>query len=373
MYLFYHFPAIRNSLLTFGIFGLLTLLLLDTRVEAENSGAMTEVVQVTSDLDGFILHPSGQRFIPWGHNYASVDLISRLAADPERVAREFVAMKAAGTTVARIHPEMPLLIKGPKEADPKGLKLLTQLLKIAADTNIRLQITGLACYSIDKRLDWYDGMNEEERWAVQAFFWETIAKACAQSPAVFAFDLLNEPGAIGKAENGWYTGRMGDVEFCQFLTLDPQNRSGDEIFSTWTRQMIAAIRKHDPNCLVTMGMLPFPGAYRGLAEQLDFTSPHIYPQSGKVDEALSLLKKFEWGIPIVIGETFPLSCGVDEERAFLLQSRPFAQGWIGHWPDESPQKLAKLVQSGKASIQNRVWLAWTDLFQEIGPQMTNEQ
>ena len=75
--------------------------------------------------------------------------------------------------------------------------------------------------------------------------------------------------------------------------------------------------------------------------------------------------------PVVIGETFPLSCGVEDERDFLLKSRPFAQGWIGHWPDDSPAKLAELKKDGKATIQNAIWLSWVELFQEIGPQMTD--
>ena len=65
-----------------------------------------ETVKIAPDKRGFVLHPSGDRYIPWGHNYGSVDLMERLANDPARVEREFTEMKAAGTTVARIHPEM---------------------------------------------------------------------------------------------------------------------------------------------------------------------------------------------------------------------------------------------------------------------------
>ena len=45
----------------------------------------------------------------------------------------------------------------------------------------------------------------------------SIARTCAESQAVFAYDLVNEPGAVGPAAEGWYLGRMGDVEFCQQL------------------------------------------------------------------------------------------------------------------------------------------------------------
>jgi hypothetical protein len=119
-----------------------------------------------------------------------------------------------------------------------------------------------------------------------------------------------------------------------------------------------------------MGMLPFPGAYKAAAEQLDFVSPHLYPKAGKVEDELTLLQKFDWGKPIVIGETFPLSCSADDERDFLLKSREFAHGWIGHWPDESPAELAELKRTGKATIHNAIWLSWVELFEDIGPQMT---
>jgi len=332
-------------------------------------GADLETVKVAPDKKGFVLHPSGRRYIPWGHNYASVDILERLAKDPKRVEREFAEMKAAGTTVARIHPELPRILSGPSAVDARGVEAIQQLLAIAGKTGIHLKITGLANYRIKDRVAWYDTLPERDRWQAQAFFWETIARTCADSPAVFAYDLVNEPGAAGKPDEGWYLGRMGDVEFCQRLTLNPGERNGDDIFHDWTKLMVASIRKHDPVHLITLGMLPFPGAYKAAAEHLDFVSPHLYPKTGKVDEELALLKKFDWGKPIVIGETFPLSCGVDDERDFLLRSREFAHGWIGHWPDESPTELAELKRTGKATIHNAIWLSWVELFEELGPQM----
>lgn len=86
-------------------------------------------------------------------------------------------------------------------------------------------------------------------------------------------------------------------------------------------------------------------------------------------EEIALLKQFAFGKLIVIGETFPLSCGADDEREFLLKSRGLAQGWIGHWPDESPEQLAELKKQGKISIAQSMWLSWVELFREIGPEM----
>lgn len=335
----------------------------------DSSSPAMERVKIASNQNGFVLHPSGRAFVPWGHNYASVDLLDRVAKDPKRVEREFAEMKAAGTNVARIHPEMPRILTGPEQVNPQGLEQLRIVVRIAEQSGIYLKVTGLACYQIKDRIGWYDALDESDRWKTQAFFWKTIAGACADSPAIFAYDLVNEPAAAAKPMDGWYTGRMGDVEFCQRLTLTPGNRNGDELFRTWTARMVAAIRQSDPERLITMGMLPFPGAYRAAAENLDFVSPHLYPKTGKVEDELKLLKQFAWGKPIVIGETFPLSCGAADEREFLLQSRGIAHGWLGHWPDESPATLAELKKSGKATIHNAIWLSWVELFREVGPQM----
>ncbi len=332
-----------------------------------------EFVRISPDKKGFVLDPSDDRYVPWGQNYASVDIMERMAKDPTRVEREFAAMKAAGATVARIHPEMPALLDGPSKANAQALDRLGHLLRIAENSGVYLQVTGLACYKIKNRTAWYDALDDESRWKAQEFFWSTIARTCAKSAAVFCYDLVNEPAAAGQRAEGWYTGRMGDVEFCQRLTLGQPGRSGDDIFRDWTKRMIAAIRKHDPRHLITLGMLPFPGAYKTAAEQLDFVSPHLYPKSKQVDAEIALLKRFDFGKPIVIGETFPLSCGADDEREFLLRSRAFANGWIGHWPDESPEELAQLKKQGKTTIAQSMWLSWVDLFRELGPEMKKQE
>ena len=330
-----------------------------------------QTIDVSPDKKGFVLARSGERFVPWGNNYA-LDLMERLAHDPARVERDFAEMKAAGANVARIHPEMPAFFSGPNQIDPGAIERLRSLLAVAQKNGMYLHITGLACYRMKQRMAWYDAEDEVHRWDTQALFWENVAKACAASPSVFCYDLINEPAANGKPSDGWYTGRMGEFEFCQRLSLDSA-KSSDEIFRTWTARMVESIRKYDKKHLITLGMLPFPGYYNAAAKQLDFVSPHIYPASKKVPDAIELLKKFDVGKPIEIGETFPLNCGVDDERTFLLESRAIAAGWVGHWPDEDPSSLRELKKSGKITPGQMIWLFWVDLFTEVRPSMTKSR
>lgn len=341
-----------------------------TSVPVCQGAAIMQRVEVAPDHKSFVLNPSGHRFVPWGHNYGSVDILHRLSKDKSRVERDFAEMKAAGTTVVRVHPEMPMLMLGPTQMNPRGIELLDELLQIAQNNGIYLDITGLACYPIKDRMPWYEALDEDGRWKAQEFFWENIARTCAKAPAVFCYCLVNEPAPSGTQSDGWYAGRMGDVEFCQRLTLNAGKRSSDEIFDQWTSRMVAAIRRQDPRRLITLGMLPFPNLYKSLSARLDFVSPHLYPASGKVEQELALLKQFDWGKPIVIEETFPLSCGVDDERQFLLKSRGIAAGWIGHWPDQPPSRLADLQKSGNITPGDAMWLGWVNLFKQIGPQMT---
>jgi hypothetical protein len=76
--------------------------------------------------------------------------------------------------------------------------------------------------------------------------------------------------------------------------------------------------------------------------------------------------------PIVVEGTFPLTCGVADEREFLLQSRRIASGWIGQYPEETPNQLLDLKRSGKITAGQALYLSWIELFREVGPQMLRQ-
>jgi hypothetical protein len=275
--------------------------------------------------------------------------------------------------VIRIHLQFPDFVKGPGRFDPEALARLTQMLELAKKHRIYLDITGLSCYRKNKRADWYDAMSDKDRWRTQAQFWEAIAERCASSPAVFGYDLINEPIVSGKRKDGWYTGEFGGYEFLQRLSLDQGDRPLDDIAREWTRTMVAAIRKRDKTHLITIGMLPAWGVSpKAVGPELDFIAVHIYPRAGKVEDAIANLKQFDVGKPIVIEETFPLYCGVADERQFLLSSRDIASGWIGQYPDASPAELKARQRSGQITMADAAYLNWVELFDELGPRMLGQ-
>jgi Cellulase (glycosyl hydrolase family 5) len=342
-----------------------------------STNAAREWIQVSKDKQGFACEPSGRRFIPWGFNYDR-DYKSRLLEDYWEgewgtVEKDFREMKALGANVVRIHLQFARFMDAPDRPNEKSLERLGRLVKLAENTGLYLDLTGLGCYRKKDVPAWYSSMGESERWAAQARFWEAVARRCADSPAIFCYDLMNEPIVpVGRRAAGdWLAGELGEFVYCQFISLDQADRPQAEIARKWIAQLVAAIRKHDKRHLVTVGLLPFSlegspwlSGFVPLTEagKLDFVSVHLYPKTGQLKEDLKALHGFNVGKPVVIEETFPLSCTIPEMRQFLEASRKDAAGWIGFYWGQTPSELNK---SGK--VGDTITAAWLKLFQELNP------
>ena len=108
---------------------------------------------------------------------------------------------------------------------------LAKLLKLAGEQCIYIDLTGLGCYHKKDVPAWYDKLAEKDRWDVQARFWTAIAARCARSPAVFCYDLMNEPVVPGgKRQDGdWLGPPFAGKHFVQFITLDQADRPRPDI------------------------------------------------------------------------------------------------------------------------------------------------
>jgi Cellulase (glycosyl hydrolase family 5) len=341
--------------------------------------AKLEPVRVARDGKSFVLEPSGKKFIHWGFNYDH-DAKGRLIEDYwtdewPAIAGDFAEMKQLGANVVRVHLQFGKFMSAPDKPNSKAIDRLGDLVKLAEKTGLYLDLTGLGCYHKADVPEWYDKLSESDRWATQARFWEAVAGRCKESAAVFCYDLMNEPVVPGgkRKPGDWLGPPFGDKHFVQVITLDQADRKRPDIAREWVKHLAGAIRKTDKNHLITVGLVDWsldkPGLTSGfvpkaIADDLDFLAVHIYPQAGKVDEAIETLKGFAVGKPIVIEETFPLRCGRDEFESFLKKSEDHAAGWIGFYWGTPPEELKK-----EKGIASAMLLGWLEVFQKRGKEL----
>ena len=358
----------------------ITLLIIVLCAAGPTSAADMEWVKVSGDTKGFVLSESGQKFIPWGFNYDH-EGDGKLIEDYwdnqwPTVESAFREMKELGANVVRIHLQFGIFMENPTKPRQSSLDQLARLVRLAEKTGVYLDVTGLGCYHKPDVPPWYDKLSEQERWQAQAVFWEAVAKTCAESPAIFCYDLMNEPVVAGgdKKRDDWLGPGFGDKHFVQYITLDRAGRERPDIARQWVRTLVMAIRKHDKRHLVTVGLVPWsldkPGLTSGfvpetIAGDLDFIAVHIYPEKGKVNEAIETLKGFAAvGKPVVIEEIFPLKCDAKELGRFIDQSRQHATGWIGFYWGKTPDELRPAK-----TIPEAITLSWLELFEEKTPHM----
>ncbi len=338
-----------------------------------------EFIQVSKDGRHFIRSDSGTVFTPWGFNYDH-DAANRLIEtywnkEWETIAGDFAEMKQLGANTVRIHLQVSRFMNSPTNTNRDSLDQLARLIALAEETGLYLDVTGLGCYDKQDVPAWYNQLDEKPRWAVQARFWEAVAAICRNSPAVFCYDIMNEPVVTeDKKDRDWTPGAFGDRYFVQRLTLDFAGRSPKQIAGAWVKEMVNAIRKHDRRHLITVGAIPWamtwPNAKplfysKDVSKDLDFVSLHIYPKKGEVGQALKALAVYDIGKPIVIEEMFPLSCPVSDLDQFIDGSKPLAAGWLGfYWG-----KTIDEYKQGKEDIAEAITREWLEYFVRKTPSM----
>ena len=336
-------------------------------------------VRVSEDKVGFVCgEGGGERFVVWGINYDHDDpgrlLEDYWVSEWPRVEEDFAEIKALGANVVRIHLQVGRFMKAAGEPNAEALAQLRRLVQLAERAGLYLDITGLGCYHKQDVPAWYDAMDEAGRWGVQAAFWEAVTGVCAASPAVFCYDLMNEPILPGaEKETDWLAGEFGGKYFVQRITLDLAGRSREEVAAAWVTRMIAAIRKVDGRHLITVGVIPWVFAFGGgrpffnseeVGGKLDFVSVHFYPKAGQVEKALTALKVYDVGKPLVVEEMFPLECSTEELDAFVQGARGFADGWIGFYWGRTAEEY-----TADGDLRGAIVAGWLKYFQSGAERM----
>lgn len=303
-------------------------------------------VKVSDDRSHFVLS-DGERFTPWGFNY--LGLFDHLAEEewhtPEgwaRIEKDFREMKQLGANVVRWHLQFETYMAAVDQPKADQLARLRKLLDLARDTGLYLDLTGLNCYRKSRIPAWYDTLPEAERWASQAVFWEAVAKTCAHHPAVWCYNLTNEPviGEPKPGEHPWVGGELGGFCFVQRISNTPAGRPRDRIAEAWVKQLTGAIRKHDRQSLVTVGEIPWSQVWPTAkpvfytpqtAAHLDFVSVHFYPARNQLDKDVAALSAYDMGKPIVVEEVFPLNCTLADLDRFIDATDGKVDGWVSHY------------------------------------------
>jgi len=315
-------------------------------------------IAVSEDGRDLVDADTGRRFVVWGVNYDH-DEQHRLIEDYwidewETVVADFEEIKALGANVVRVHLQFAKFMDAPDQPNAKSLAQLGKLLKLAERLRLYLDITGLGCYRKADVPDWYDEMTEAQRWAAQASFWRAVAGACKDSDAVLFYDLMNEPiiGGNRKPGDRWLAGELGGFHFVQRITLEPGDRTRQEIARAWVKRLTEAIREVDDDALITVGVIPWVFVFGGgeplfhhpdVGGPLDLVCVHFYPKTGEVDRAIKALRAYDIGKPLIIEEIFPLKAPLHDAAAFIEQSRPIdirgaimAQ-WLEWFKDHAPK------------------------------------
>jgi hypothetical protein len=339
-----------------------------------------ERIVVSPDGRGFVTAQSHQPLHPWGFNSGNhgrliEDFWNR---DWDTLVSDFQKMKAMGANVVRVHLQFGKFMRGRNSPNTVALHQYKRLLRLAEETGLYLDITGLACYRPADVPKWYDGFDIGTRWTAQANFWRAIAEAGKDTPAIFCYDIMNEPFVPGSQRKlgDWRSGSLfGGYDFVQFISLDQSRGTREELARQWLTVMRGAIRENDTNALVTVGMLPWSEKWHFLSgfdpklceDQLDFISVHIYPEKKLPAEALECAREFAVGKPLVIEETFPLYCDSAQLEKFLFDSRDYATGWIGHFDGDSITEINALQKHHKAKTGQLLYRQWMELFVKLGP------
>jgi len=363
-----------------------------------------QLIETGPDGRGFVECDSGHPYIVFGTNYYDphtgwAPKIWR-RFDPEKVRRHFHIMKKIGINCARIFLTAGSFQPDAEIIDEQSLKKLDTVIQIAGETGIRLLLTGPDHW--EGRPSYWRPDRFVSEAALQAIehFWEVVGRRYRGEPAIFAWDLLNEPHLPWFIEqwrplwNTWLRKKYGSWESLKAAwdneltegerwgkVTVPENRpdSGNprlrdwQLFrehqaDQWVRRQVEALRTADPTHLITIGYIQWsyplirmgnPSRYSAFnphrqARWLDFVTIHFYPTLGNpfgseekwisnLSYLQAVLAYSHTSKPVVLGEYGWYGGGAPQNHPYLSE-------------DEQSQWLSAEIEASRPLADG--WLSW---------------
>lgn len=365
------------------------------------------LIRVASDRWNFESAATGAPFVPVGVNYFG-PRADRLLEDVwhdewPAIETDFARLAALGFNLLRVHLQFHQFQSAFGVADERNLLKLDQLVHLAGRAGLRLDLTGLAHYRKSDIPAWFLTLDDDEMLEAEVAFWDAIARRYVGEPTIFCYDLQNEPvvayedtdDIVGLPSPGgltfvnfhfrrvrrhwtrWVHERYATAEALRRAWNDfPMNaeswtsiappprgwasapRRADFLeFShglarEWTRRMVGAVRRHDPDHLITIGFLPWALPFDDevystfapwpLRDLIDFVAVHVYPVDAPPNTAYMqmIVRAAHVGLPVVLEELDPI-LPADEESAFYRWTLSSASGWLGFYYGSLPEELER--------------------------------
>lgn len=362
------------------------------------------LIATTPTGDGFVEVSSGQPYVPFGANYYDPKTGWPPKVwqqfDAERVRAHFEVMSRLGANCARVFVAAAAFQPDTDTVDEQALEKLDMLVRIARKAGIRLIVTGPGDWEGEPAYWQSDRFAGEEAARALERFWTVVGQRYRGEPAIFAWDLANEPQmpwsapSWGPRWNAWlqskYTDRDG-LKAAWGAALDANEpwggiqippdvaQRGNErlhdwqlfrahLADQWVQRQVRALRDADPTHLITVGFIQWsypvirpgdPSLYcafnpRRQAEWLDFISIHFYPLMGRPfgsrDNWLrnlaylrTLLAYCHAGKPVVLGEYGWYGGGAPVDRPYLDE-------------DQQDRWIAAEIEASRHLAHG--WLSW---------------
>jgi len=288
----------------------------------------TPISKISINSSNEFVRADGSKIIPWGFNYTNpegVGLIEDNWYDPgvwQLIQEDIGDMKSMGANIIRLHLQYHRFMIDVNTPNQQALDRLADLVEYAEDQHLYLTITGLAAYRKSDAPTFYDSLSDDERWATQAIFWKAVAETVGTSPAIFSYNLMNEPTVSAQCIDEvceWTPGDgLGGLNFVQNITrtidLPPANT-----LKSWIAQLSQSIRSVDATTPITTGFLAL-GPLSRFEDDLDYISTHI-----------DYILANQLSTPLVLEEISNFMCSIEELEGFLIEIEGKHIGLLGHY------------------------------------------